>query len=216
MGTMRPSIESPGFFMGDTGLFALTNPLCLDAINNKNKERPMQAYFEYASKTSSLIFTFVLTYLFISVIFPYFAGDMASLDVRTGGYTHAEVMAAMQGYGDAGRLRYAWISPTLDTLFPLIYASFYVGILYRFAPMTRLQGLVYIPILGGVIDLAENAQIVAMLLQYPDISVAQVEWANRFTLTKFIFTRLSMLMAVIVLAFAALQAIHIRWQKRQS
>jgi hypothetical protein len=55
-----------------------------------------------------------------------------------------------------------------------------------------------------------------MLLQYPDISVAQVEWANRFTLTKFIFTRLSMLMAVIVLAFAALQAIHIRWQKRQS
>ena len=49
----------------------------------------MQAYFEYASKTSSLIFTFVLTYLFISVIFPYFAGDMASLDVRTGGlYPH--------------------------------------------------------------------------------------------------------------------------------
>lgn len=82
--------------------------------------------------------------------------------------------------------------------------------------MTRLQGLVYIPILGGVIDLAENAQIVTMLLQYPDISVAQVEWANRFTLTKFIFTRLSMLMAVIVLAFAALQPIHIRWQKRQS
>ena len=108
------------------------------------------------------------------------------------------------------------ISPTLDTLFPVIYVTFYVGILYRFAPMEQLKGLVYIPIIGGLIDLAENAQIVAMLLQYPDISIGQVEWANRFTLTKWVFSRLSMLMTLIVLAFAALQAIHTRWQNRVS
>jgi len=176
----------------------------------------MKPYFEYVSKTSGLIFTFVFTYLFLLVIFPYFAGDIASLDVRQDGYDFAEVMVALTGYGEAGRLRYAWVSPTLDTLFPMVYVSFYVGILYRFAPMERLKGLVYIPILGGLIDLAENAQIVAMLVQYPDISIGQVEWANRFTLTKWVFSRLSMLMALIVLAFASLQAIHTRWQNRVS
>ena len=68
----------------------------------------MKAYLEYASKTSTLIFTFVFTYLFILVIFPYFAGDIASLDLRQDGYDFSEVMVALTGYGEAGRLRYAW------------------------------------------------------------------------------------------------------------
>ena len=109
----------------------------------------MKPYFEYVSKTSVLIFTFVFTYLFLLVIFPYFAGDVASLDARQDGYDFAEVMVALTGYGEAGRLRYALVSPTLDTLFPMVYVSFYVGILYRFAPMERLKGLVYIPFWGG-------------------------------------------------------------------
>jgi hypothetical protein len=176
--------------------------------------KQLTPYFEFVSRTPVLIFSFVMTWAFLNVIFPQFAGDLASLDVRTDGYDYAEVVAAMEGYGEAGRRIYAWVSPTLDTLFPLAYVSLYAGVLYRFAPNDRLRALAYVPVIGGFVDLAENMQITAMLVQYPDISIAQVDWANRFTLTKFIFTRLSLLMAAIVLVLAALQAVHKRWKAR--
>ena len=115
-----------------------------------------------------------------------------------GGYTLANVLAAMEGYGEIGRSRYALISFSLDTLFPICYVSFYTGAIYRFAPHKQLRLLAYLPLIGGAFDLGENTQIIAMLLQYTDISLMQAEWANRFTLIKLGFSRASM-----VLAFAA-------------
>lgn len=156
----------------------------------------MKTYFDVVAQTRVLAASFVLTFLFVGFIFPMLAGDIESLDTRTNGYDFAEVTTAMAGYGEAGRLRYALISPTLDTLFPICYASFYAGIIYRFAPHERLKLLAYVPLIGGLIDLGENAQVTTMLLQYPDISEAQVAVANRFTLTKFAFTNTSMWLAL--------------------
>ena len=175
----------------------------------------MKTYFDFVAQTKTLLATFVLTFLFLLVVFPQLAGDIESLDVRTGGYSYADVMAAMEGYGEAGRTRYAWISPTLDTLFPLCYVSLYAGVLWRFAPHERLKAMAYLPVIGGVFDLGENAQVVTMLLQYPDITVAQVEWANRFTLTKFAFSRLSLFLGIVALIWAAVGYGWQRWQARQ-
>ena len=174
----------------------------------------MKAYFDFVSDTKILLTTFGLTWVFLLVIFPQLAGDIDSLDVRTGGYDYAEAMAALEGYGEAGRTLYAWISPTLDTLFPICYVSFYAGVLWRFAPHERLKVLAYLPVIGGLIDLGENAQIVTMLLQYPDVSMAQVQWANYFTLTKFAFTRSPMLLGLAVLIWAASLYLWQRWQQR--
>lgn len=174
----------------------------------------MKAYFEFVSDTKILVASFALTWLFLLVIFPQLAGDIESLDVRTGGYDYAEAMAALEGYGEAGRTLYAWVSPTLDTLFPICYVSFYAGVLWRFAPHERLRALAYLPLIGGAFDLGENAQIIAMLLQYPDVSMAQVGWANRFTLTKFAFTRSSMFLGLAVLIWAASMYLWQRWQQR--
>lgn len=174
----------------------------------------MKAYFDFVSDTKILLTTFGLTWLFLLVIFPQLAGDIESLDVRTDGYDYVEAMAALEAFGEAGRARYAWISPTLDTLFPICYVSFYAGVLYRFAPHEKLRALAYLPLCGGVFDLGENIQIVTMLLQYPDISIAQVEWANRFTLTKFAFARSSLVLGLIVLIWAAANYGWQRWQQR--
>lgn len=89
------------------------------------------------------------------------------------GYDHAEAVAALAGYGAEGRARYIWISLIMDTIFPIVYCSFYAGLIYRFAPNERLELLAYLPVLGGLVDLGENLQIVAMLVQFPDIGVAQ-------------------------------------------
>ena len=173
----------------------------------------MKTYFEFVSQTKILLASFGLTWLFLLIIFPQFAGDIESLDVRLDGYDYAEAMAALEAFGEAGRARYAWISSTLDTLFPICYVSSYAGVLYRFAPHEKMKALAYLPVFGGFFDLGENIQIVTMLLQYPDISVAQVEWANRFTLTKFIFTRTLLLLGAIVLVWTT---INYGWQRFQA
>jgi hypothetical protein len=72
-------------------------------------------------------------------------------------------------------------------------------LIYRSAPNERLKLLAYPSVLGGLVDLGDNLQIVAMLVQFPDIGVAQAEWANRFTLTKFANSRWSMLLAALAL-----------------
>ena len=41
--------------------------------------------------------------------------------------------------------------------------------------------LAFIPVLGGILDLAENVQITAMLVQYPNVGTTQVAWASAFT-----------------------------------
>lgn len=170
----------------------------------------MKSYFDFVSRTPVLIGSFIASLIFILVIFPSLAGDIESLDVRMDGYGLAEVLAAMEGYGEVGRGRYALISFTLDTLFPICYVSFFAGAIYRFAPHERLKLLAYLPLIGGAFDLGENAQIIAMLMQYPDISLMQAEWANRFTLIKFAFSRTSMVLAFAALIWAACMASYAR------
>lgn len=174
----------------------------------------MKTYFDFVSRTPILIASFAASMLFLIVIFPSLAGDIESLDVRMAGYTLADVLAAMEGYGEVGRGRYALISFTLDTLFPICYVSFYAGAIYRFAPHERLKLLAYLPLIGGAFDLGENAQIITMLLQYPDISLMQAEWANRFTLIKFGFSRTSMVLAFAALAWAAANLAYLRLKQR--
>lgn len=165
----------------------------------------MTHYFQFISTTRNLWLSFVLTALFVVVIFPYLSAGVESLDVRLDGYSHAEVMAALEGYGADGRWRYIWISLILDTIFPLLYCSLYAGLIYRFAPREALKPLAYLPLIGGLFDLGENVQIVTMLAQFPEISVTQVEWANRFTLTKFAFSRLSMVLAALALCYGVVK-----------
>jgi hypothetical protein len=174
----------------------------------------LDTYFDYVSRTPVLIASFVASMLFIIVIFPSLAVNIESLDVRMSGYTFADVMAAMEGYGEVGRGRYALISFSLDTLFPICYVSFYAGAIYRFVPHERLRLLAYLPLIGGVFDLGENAQIITMLLQYPDISMMLSEWANRFTLIKFGFSRTSMVLAFAALAWAAVSMAYQRLRQK--
>ena len=41
-----------------------------------------------------------------------------------------------------------------------------------------------LPVAAGIWDLAENAQITAMLVRYPDVGATQVAWASAFTAVK--------------------------------
>ena len=142
----------------------------------------IRSYFSVVSRTRVLGTTFVSALLLTIVLnaLP-FGPDM--LDSRPG-YTYQDALIAIAGFGEEGRKVYMWASMTLDTLLPAAYASFLAGIIYRLRPKENLWWLAFLPVLAGGLDLCENFQIVAMLIQYPDITAAQVANASLFTVMK--------------------------------
>lgn len=167
-------------------------------------------FFEFAAGTQPLIVSLVGVLFMMLLVFPALPlhGEMIDLKLQ---YTLADIHAAMLEYGPQGRAAYAVASPTLDTLFPVLYVTFFVGLIYRFRPSERLWVMAFIPVVAGVWDLCENAQITAMLLQYPDISARQVAVASFFTTVKHLLGAVYELTA---LGFLAL--FLVRWLKRAS
>ena len=141
-----------------------------------------QRYFEFASRPAVLGATFVLTVLLL-VGFNQVPIGGELLDVRPG-YDTDTAMAALDGYGADGRRIYFWSSLTLDTLLPLCYATFLAGILHWLAPHPRLRFLKWLPLVLCLVDFGENAQIMLMLLQFPEVSPGQIGLASTFTQIK--------------------------------
>lgn len=145
----------------------------------------MTRYFVFASRTAVLWASLVGCLAMVFMVFPALPLGADMLDVRLG-YNWQELVTAMEQYGASGRMIYAWASPTLDTVFPILYVTLYCGILVRFAPRASWRGLAWLPVFAGAWDLCENAQITAMLLMYPDITPTQVAIASFFTLVKWV------------------------------
>lgn len=143
----------------------------------------MRMYFAFAGRTGTLVVTLVITAVFLILVFPNLPVDGELLDSKLG-YSYDEAMASMARYGTDGRTTYAWAIIVLDTLFPVSYVTFFAGLIYRFRMTERIWVLAFVPVFAGFWDLSENAQITAMLVQYPDVGVTQVAWASAFTVAK--------------------------------
>jgi len=166
-------------------------------------DKPFRKYFEFASGTKPLLISFAGVLLMVLWVFPSLpiGGEMIDLKLS---YDLAAIEHAMAQYGASGRAVYALASPTIDTLFPVLYVTFFAGLLYRFRPNERLWLAAFVPLVAGVWDLCENAQITAMLLQYPVLSARQVAVASFFTSTKHLLSALYEVAAVsFLLIYAA-------------
>ena len=164
----------------------------------------MQAYLEFVSRTHVLVATLAATLVLLLAVFPALPIEGELLDVRSG-YTHEDVVAAMEGYDEQGRRVYAWSSATLDTLLPLVYVSLLAGAAYRFRPTERTWRLAWLPVAAGALDLGENLQIIVMLTRYPDVSAGQVGMASLFTQSKGYALLLSLALAAVLAVVAAVR-----------
>ncbi len=167
-------------------------------------ERFFRRYFEYAARNRPLLISFAGVLLMVLWLFPSLPIGGQMIDLKLS-YDPAEIQAAMVQYGAQGRAVYALASPTLDTLFPALYVTFFAGLLYRFRPNERLWLAAFIPVVAGVWDLCENAQIVTMLLQYPELSASQVAMASFFTSTKHVLGAVYEVVAVVFLLIYAVR-----------
>ena len=166
--------------------------------NADTRPQGPRAFFEFAAGTKPLIISFIGILVMALLVFPALPVGGELLDVKLF-YSLADVQSAMRQYGSQGRTVYALASPTLDTLFPVLYVTFFAGLLYRFRPSDRLWLLAFIPVFAGVWDLCENAQIVTMLMEFPDISARQVAVASFFTSVKHVLSAVYELMALVFL-----------------
>ncbi|MCZ0942996.1 MAG: hypothetical protein OXJ53_08065, partial [Gammaproteobacteria bacterium] len=134
-------------------------------------------------------------------------GEM--LDMKPG-YSYDEAMAAMEEYGPDGRTTYAWGSMVLDTLFPLVYVTFFAGLIYRFRLTEGTWWLAFVPVVAGIWDLGENVQITAMLVGYPDLDPGQVASASAFTTVKGYIGPVYQLLGIGLLLVAAVRRLFNR------
>ncbi len=171
----------------------------------------MRRYFNFAGRTRTLLATFTATLAFLFLVFPNLPINGEMLDMMPG-YSHAEALAAMEGYGPDGRSVYAWGSTILDTLFPLAYVTFFAGLIHRFRLTEGTWWLAYLPVAAGVLDLMENVQVTAMLIRYPDIGATQVAWASFFTQTKGYIGPVYQLLGAGLLVIAAVRRIIQRFK----
>ncbi|MDE0363478.1 MAG: hypothetical protein OXI74_20060 [Rhodospirillaceae bacterium] len=169
----------------------------------------MRSYFEFAGRTGTLAVTFAATAVFLVLVFPNLPVGGELLDMKSG-YSHEEAMASMEQYGPDGRTTYAWASVLLDTLFPVSYVTFFAGLIYRFRLTEGLWTLAFVPVVAGLWDLAENAQITAMLVRYPDVGATQVVWASAFTTVKGWIGPVYQILGVGLLLLATLRG-TVRW-----
>lgn len=160
--------------------------------------RACRLFFEFAARTRVLIVTLLGVLLLGLLVFPVLpiGGEMIDLKLS---YNLVDIHTSMLQYGSEGRITYAVASATLDTLFPVLYVTFFCGLLYRFRAMERLWVLAFVPLFAGLWDLCENAQIIALLLQYPSISATQVSVASFFTTSKHVMSAAYEVTAVVYL-----------------
>ncbi|MCY4276419.1 MAG: hypothetical protein OXE81_01060 [Gammaproteobacteria bacterium] len=170
----------------------------------------MRRYFEFASGTYVLAATFVATLAFLFLVFPNLPINGELLDLKPS-YSYDEAMAALKEYGEDGRTVYAWASPTLDTLFPLVYVTLFAGLIYRFRLTEGLWFLAYLPVISGMFDLLENVQVTAMLISFPDISESQVAWASTATSVKTFLGPIYQLLGLGLLLIAGVRAAYAKF-----
>jgi hypothetical protein len=116
-------------------------------------------------------------------------------------YTPKIVYTEIASYGDYLRLFYRTVNLTVDLVYPIVYTLFFsllITWLFKkgFAPNSRMQMLNVLPFGTLLFDLLENFCIVIMLLIYPATPV-NLGWITLiFSMTKWVFVGISIILVV--------------------
>lgn len=154
----------------------------------------MVRYLEFAAWTKVLAVTLVCGLVLGFAVFPSLPIGGPSIDSLPS-YDLNRIAEFMELYGERGRRIYAWASLTLDVLFPVVYATFLAGLIWRCRPMQIMGWLAFLPIVGAFFDLGENVQVAFMLVNYPEVGEAQVAMASAFTAMKWTVLNITMVVA---------------------
>ncbi|MFO7862420.1 MAG: hypothetical protein R6U85_00320, partial [Salinivirgaceae bacterium] len=143
-------------------------------------------FSEWLSKKSSkfsIALLLILYIIFSVVIFPFFKNlyglqDQALLDVLFG-FTPERAYEIITDYGNLGRRGIFIITGIVDFLYPLIYGPLLALLLSRLIINLdcTISGrlIILVPFVAVLFDYIENAGIIFMIADYPNMNIA-IAW----------------------------------------
>lgn len=179
---------------------------------NTNKQKTRYAdslvtWIDYLSRGISSVIITILFFVTVYLINGRPFGMMKLQDI-TGGvnipdmeftYSVGSLYSLLEALGEAGRNFYLTSIIPLDFIFPACYGLFLAILLSYIIRKTDLyetgwRYVVILPVIGALMDYAENFLFLTILLHYPHQMPVIATFASVCTLVKWIFNRLSFLL----------------------
>lgn len=118
-----------------------------------------------------------------------YAPEMKIFDLLPSGYSYDYAVKLLSALGHDGRKEYLSKQLPLDFIYPVLFSiSSFLTLAWLFLKRndknSNIFYLCFVPIVAGIFDYLENIQIVLVILNYPDITKAQIVLSSVFTMVK--------------------------------
>ncbi len=141
-------------------------------------------YFNFISSTKSQIAIFILLNIcgLIFIFLPHnIFSNMLDLELF---YGKEDVVKNLDAIGPDGQNIYILSSLILDTLYPILYTSLFIGAYVKLYKSSQL--ILFLPLTAFSFDILENLQITRLILNFPNINETHVYFSSMTTSLKWI------------------------------
>ena len=141
-------------------------------------------YFNFVSSTKSQIAIFILLNIcgLIFIFLPHnIFSNMLDLELF---YGKEDVVKNLDSIGPDGQNIYILSSLILDTLYPILYTSLFIGAYFKLYKSSQL--ILFLPLTAFSFDILENLQITRLILNFPNINETNVYFSSMTTSLKWI------------------------------
>ena len=156
-------------------------------------------YLQFVSSTKSQFFIFILLNI-CGLIFFFLPHNIFSnmLDLKFF-YNEDIVIKNFNAIGTDGRSVYVLSSLLLDTLYPILYTSLFLGAYVKLFKSSQI--ILFLPLTAFSFDILENIQITMLNLNFPNINENHVYLSSMATSAKWI----AILVAILVLFYGIIK-----------
>ena len=146
-------------------------------------------YLNFISKKKSQITIFILLNI-CGLIFFLLPHNIFwnMLDLRFS-YTEEIVKQSFISIGEEGRQLYFFSALIIDTIYPLLYVSLFIGAFYKMFKANTY--LLILPLSAGFFDILENIQVSLLLLNFPNLLSQNIFYSSTSTSIKWIMIGIS-------------------------
>ena len=156
-------------------------------------------YLELVSTTKSQVTIFVLLNI-CGLIFLFLPHNIFEnmLDLEFF-YNEGTVVKYFNAMGSDGRSVYVLSSLLLDTIYPILYTSLFLGAYSKLFKSS--QAILFLPITAFSFDILENIQITMLNLNFPNINETHVYFSSITTSAKWI----AVIFAILILIYGIIR-----------
>ena len=151
-------------------------------------------YLNFISKKKSQITIFILLNIFGLIFFllPYnIFWNM--LDLRFS-YSEEIVKQSFGSIGEEGRQLYFFSALIIDTVYPALYVSLFLGAYYKLFKENIF--LLILPLTAGFFDILENIQVSLLLSNFPTLSSQNIFYSSTSTSIKWVVIGISLIVLI--------------------